>query len=409
MDSGCAILLSFGENAFAKSASTALEDVLLLNPGADQVLFRDTTASFLDVESTPNAVRARRGDPVGHSVEYWRQGTELGWTSLLTHERHGGGAIGDHGLVDLTLVAHEFGRHAAPGPLVPTNVVAALLSHRGDGVDDAVAALMAGESTAAWCFAEPPPHDRIGDIGLTIVEDGDDLVIDGIKRPIEAAGSADWLLVTGRTGDGITNVLVPASAPGITIRPLTSTDLTRRFATVEFRGVRVARTSVVGTIGGGADDAEWGLRLALALVAAETVGAMQTAFDMTVEWAFDRYSFGRPLASYQALKHRFADMKSWLEASHAIADAAALAVAEGRADAPDLTSAALAYIGEHGARLGHECVQIHGGIGVTFEHDLHLSLRRIVVNRTAYGSPGDHRRRLADLLEQQSDLEEVAS
>lgn len=129
---------------------------------------------------------------------------------------------------------------------------------------------------------------------------------------------------------------------------------------------------------------------------------------MTVEWAFDRYSFGRPLASYQALKHRFADMKSWLEAGHAIADAAAVAVALQAADAAAQVSAAAAFIGSHGIELGQDCIQIHGGIGLTFEHDLHLFLRRIQVNQSVYGSPAQHRARLADLV--QLDVEtEMAS
>jgi alkylation response protein AidB-like acyl-CoA dehydrogenase len=135
-------------------------------------------------------------------------------------------------------------------------------------------------------------------------------------------------------------------------------------------------------------------------MAAESVGAMQTAFDMTVEWAFDRYSFGRPLASYQELKHRFADLKTWLEASHAIADASAVAVAAGAPDAGELASAAKAYIGHYGAELLQDCVQIHGGIGVTFEHDLHLFLRRVTLNRALLGTPAEHRRRIVDILEQ---------
>ena len=129
----------------------------------------------------------------------------------------------------------------------------------------------------------------------------------------------------------------------------------------------------------------------------------QAAFEMTVEWGFDRYSFGRPLASYQALKHRFASMKTWLEASHAISDEAAVATASGAADAPLLVSAAKAYVGDFGLELAQECVQMHGGIGVTFEHDLHLFLRRVTVNRALFGTPADHRRRLAQL-----EVEDVA-
>ena len=122
---------------------------------------------------------------------------------------------------------------------------------------------------------------------------------------------------------------------------------------------------------------------------------MDVAFDMTMDWAFDRYTFGRPLASYQALKHRFADMKSWLEASHAVSDAAAEAVADGTALAGETACAAKSYIGEQGVELAQDCVQLHGGIGVTYEHDLHFFLRRITLDRLLYGTPAEHRRWLA--------------
>jgi len=140
-------------------------------------------------------------------------------------------------------------------------------------------------------------------------------------------------------------------------------------------------------------------RLALVILNAEAVGAMEAAFEMTVEWAFDRYSFGRPLASYQEIKHRFADMKSWLEASHAISDAAAAAVEAHAPEASELVSVAKAYIGEYGGELLQDCVQIHGGIGVTFEHDIHLFLRRVTLNRALYGTPADHRQRIATFAE----------
>jgi alkylation response protein AidB-like acyl-CoA dehydrogenase len=126
------------------------------------------------------------------------------------------------------------------------------------------------------------------------------------------------------------------------------------------------------------------------------VGAAQVAFDLTLDWAFSRYSFGRPLASYQEIKHRFADMKMWLEASHALADAAARHAEPDEAAARAVTTAK-AYAGDYLAELVQDCVQLHGGIGVTYEHDLHLYLRRITVDRLTYGTPADHRRRLGAL------------
>ena len=373
---------------------------MLLNPTDDQALLQQTTATFLDELVPPDVLRSLRDDPSGQPEGYWARGAELGWTSLLVREDHGGGAVGDHGLVDLTLIATEFGRHAAPGPLGPTNVVAALLSRRGgDGHADAVHAIVAGTSMAAWCLHEPAPSHRWGHWVLDARVDGDEIVLNGTKRPVDSANVADLLLVTGRTDDGLTNVLVPSATPGVTVRPMKSLELTRRYAAVEFDDVRLPRTAAVGDVGAADADVEWAARLGMVIAAAESVGAMQATFDMTVQWGFDRYSFGRPLASYQALKHRFADMKSWLEASHAIADAAALAVATDEPDAVEISLAASAYIGQYGPELAHDCVQIHGGIGVTFEHDLHFFLRRIIANRASYGTPDEHRRRLADILE----------
>jgi alkylation response protein AidB-like acyl-CoA dehydrogenase len=365
---------------------------------ADQEFFRETTARFLDDQVPVATLRALRDDPVGAPADYWRQGAELGWTSPLVGEELGGGSVSGDGLVDLSLIAYEFGRHAAPGPLTTTNVVAAALAAAGEAHADTVAALISGESVASWAFGEPAPNDRLGVVTVDVRVDGRDVVVSGVKRPVEAAADADVFLVTGRTGDGLTQVVVPANAPGVSVTPLTTVDLTRRAGTVSFDAVRLPARAVVGEVGGAADAVERQIQIAAVLCAAETTGAMQRAFDMTVEWAFERYSFGRPLASYQALKHRFADMKMWLEVSHAASDAAADAVGAGAADAAARSSAAKAYTGENGAELAHDCVQLHGGIGVTFEHDLHLYLRRITLNRALYGTPADHRQRLASIL-----------
>jgi alkylation response protein AidB-like acyl-CoA dehydrogenase len=372
---------------------------MLLALSSDQELFSETTAKLLDEIVPVGELRRLRDDPVGFDREYWRRGAELGWTSLLVGEEHGGGSIGEHGLVDLTLVAHQFGCHAAPGPLAVTNVVAATLSATGHGGDGVLDGLLTGASLATWCLGEPVPNDRLGTVTLDIRPEGDEVVVHGVKRPVESAAVADHLLVTGRTGSGLTQVLVPTGTPGVSVVPMESVDLTRRFSVVTFEDVRLPAASVVGSVASADGQVGRQLEWALAIACAESVGAMQAAFDMTVEWSFDRYSFGRPLASYQELKHRFADMKTWLEAGHAISDAATRAVATGSPTAAELLSTAKAFVGDYGSELLQDCVQIHGGIGVTFEHDLHLYLRRHTVNRALFGTPADHRQRLTDIIE----------
>jgi alkylation response protein AidB-like acyl-CoA dehydrogenase len=367
----------------------------------DQAFLRDTTARFLDERAPSGTLRALRDDPLGYDPDFWRQGAALGWTSLLVDERHGGGSVSGRGLVDATLLAHEFGRHAAPGPFLPCNLVAGALSAIPSEAGAALLErLLDGSSVAAWCFAEGRPGGhRPEGVTLEVRVEGGEVVVSGTKRPVEAAMPASHLLVTGRTGRGLTQVLVPADAPGVSLEPMRSVDLTRRFWSVTFDQVRVPASGVLGEPGTADDQVVRQLCTALVLLCAESVGAMDAGFAMTSEWLFDRYSFGRPLASYQEIKHRFADMKTWLEAAHAIADAAADAVSGGPGDPEELAAIAKAFVGEYGAELLQDCVQMHGGIGITFEHDLHLFLRRLTLDRGLLGTPADQKRLVTDLLE----------
>jgi alkylation response protein AidB-like acyl-CoA dehydrogenase len=272
-----------------------------------------------------------------------------------------------------------------------------------DDHDELLAGLLTGTAVASWCHSEPRPNDRLGEVGLDVRLVGSDIVLNGTKRPVESAELATHLLVTGRTGSGLTQVVVPTDAIGIAIRPMHSVDLTRRFHEINFQDVRAPKNAVIGDIGGAGAQVERQLQLALVIGTSESVGAMQIALDMTIEWAFDRYSFGRPLASYQELKHRFADMKTWLEASHAVSDAAARAVAFHSPHSDELVSAAKAFVDDYGSELIQDCVQIHGGIGVTFDHDIHLYLRRHTMNRSLHGTAAEHRRRMTDILERGQD------
>ena len=191
---------------------------MLLTLDPDQDLFRDTTAKLLSELVPVSELRRLRDDPAGFDDEYWRRGAELGWTSLLVSEELGGGSIGGQGLVDLALVAYEFGRHAAPGPLLVTNVVAATLSETGDSrFKEVIGDILAGTSIVTWCLAEPPPDDQLDQVDLDIRVDGNEVVLNGVKRPVESGGRADHLLVSGRTGNGRTQVLVPAGAAGLSI------------------------------------------------------------------------------------------------------------------------------------------------------------------------------------------------
>jgi alkylation response protein AidB-like acyl-CoA dehydrogenase len=350
----------------------------------DQEFFRDTTRKFLESECPLTKVRQLAATADGFEREYWRRGAELGWASLLVPEELGGGTISGRGVVDLTLVADAFGRFVSPGPLLPANVVAAALVRAGtiEQQQETLPAVMAGEVVAGWCD---------GEAGVTAVAVGRDFRLSGRVTPVEAAAQADVLLLTAAFDGAPAQFLVPAGAAGLVVTPLDGLDLVRRYASVELDGVTVPATAAVGAPGAAEVDVRHQRRIALVIQTAEMVGAAATVFDFTVEWAFNRYSFGRPLASYQELKHRFADMKTWLEAGHAIAASAARAVQDDATDADITPRIAKAYIGEYVPELVQDCVQMHGGIGVTFDHDIHLYLRRVTVDRVTHGSPSDHR------------------
>jgi len=368
------------------------------NLTSDQELLRDTTARFLGDQVPLSLMRKElRNHPAGFDPAYWQSGAELGWTMLLVGEDDGGGSVSGRGAVDLALIAYEFGKHAAPGPLVDCNVVAAALSGQSGDLQQAVLGeVISGASIATSCLGAAP-WQRPGEATIRIRRDGDDVVIDGSVRPVESAKQAEYFLVTGMGEGGMTQVVVPADAPGIEIKALKGMDVTRRFGSVTFNGVRAPASALLGEYGRAGEQVSRQIQNAAVILSAESVGAMDAAFDMTLDWAFGRYTFGRALASYQALKHRFADMKSWLEASHAISDAAAEAVADQTDLAAETASAAKSYIGVQGPELAQEGVQLHGGIGVTYEHDLHFFLRRVTLDSLLYGTPAEHRRLIAQI------------
>lgn len=365
----------------------------------DQELLRATARRFLDAQMPLTRVRELAAEPSGFDRRWWRDAATLGWTSLLVDEEHGGGSVSGCGLLDLLMVAEELGRTVAPGPLVPSNVVAWALAREGASAGAGVlAGVLSGDTITAWAFAEPKSPwitTRLATVA-TAVDGGYSLT--GVKTYVEAGAEADHLLVTAAMGEGVSQFLVPAAASGVTVGRLEALDTTRRYATVRLDDVRLPAAAMVGEPGGSARAVERQLELALVLQCAETNGAVDRVFEFTLEYMAERYSFGRPLASYQALKHRVADMKLWLETCHATTTAAARAVQRDDPSSPELVSAMKAFVGQYSTAIVQECVQLHGGIGVTWEHDLHLYLRRVTTNRQMYGGPLEHRARIADMM-----------
>jgi alkylation response protein AidB-like acyl-CoA dehydrogenase len=357
----------------------------------EQALFQETVRRFVETETPISRVREISENPDGFDHDWWRQAAELGWTSLLVPEDLGGGSISDDGVADLAIVAEEVGRGVAPGPLLPVNVVAASVARSGstDQQTEILPGLLDGRLLGAWCYHEPSGGWWPEDVGLEaeLVDGG--FRLEGTKQAVEGAVQAHYLLVTARVDGALTQFLVPADSEGIRIVSQQSLDLVRRFGEVHFDGVDVGPDCLLGQVGGAIDDVRYQFHIALVLQAAEMAGASGRVFEFTLEYSFDRFTFGRPLASYQALKHRFADMKLWLETGYATTDQAAIGVSRGD-DAARLASVAKSYVGDRSVEIIQDCVQMHGGIGVTWEHDIHLYLRRAAVDRELFGSPEDH-------------------
>lgn len=366
----------------------------------DQKTFRDATRDFLAKTSSSRHIRSLADSGAGPDRALWSQGAELGWTAMLVPETLGGGTVSGEPLRDLCLVAREFGRTCAPGPLLTTSAVLAGLAAAGESQSDAIEAIMSGEVLASWAFYEPErgwDPSTPGTVARPLPGGGFSLT--GVKDRVEAGEWADLFLVTAASPDGPVQLLVPRNTPGLSVTPSWSLDATRRFATITFTGVSLPPEAVVQRGGAAEAAVEAQLDSAALLAAAEMTGSLQTMFDATLQWMFDRYTFGRPLASYQALKHRMADNKTAMEACLASVAGAARAMDSGSPDASEMVSIAKAYVGHKVPSILQDFVQLHGGLGVTWEHDLHLYLRRAACDSVLYGTPDEHRQRIAAILE----------
>ncbi|MGA7053495.1 MAG: acyl-CoA dehydrogenase family protein [Mycobacterium sp.] len=365
----------------------------------EKILFTSTSEAFLKKEAPLSRVRELHAAGVSFDPVWWRRAAELGWAGLLVPEDLGGGSVSGSGVTDLATVAEQLGKTVAPGPLYPVSIVLAGLVSCAERRAHAaiIESLVSGEKVASWAVSEPGRGWAPLDPSVTATEIGSGTDsgyrIDGTKDRVEAGAQSAVLLVVARCGSDASEVrqfLVPTDAPGVRITPQQSVDLVKQYARVDFDGVVVERSAAVGAAAETAASIDRQSQLAQVLQCSEVVGILQTVFDFTVQWALDRHTFGRPLASYQALKHRFADMKLWLEACRATTAAAVADVAANSPAAGLSASIAKSYVGEMAGQIVHGCVQMHGGIGVTWEHDLHLYLRRVTLYRSMFGTPEEH-------------------
>jgi alkylation response protein AidB-like acyl-CoA dehydrogenase len=362
----------------------------------ERLLFASTAQAFLEKEAPLSRVRELHAAGTSFEPDWWQQAAELGWASLLVPEQLGGGSVSGDGVADLALIAEQIGRTVAPGPLHPVSTVLAGLvdAEDADRHSDTIESLVSGELVASWAVYEPGKQWAPLTASTTATPTATGFRIDGVKDRVEAGAESGVLLVVANCEGTLRQFLVPVDAAGVTIEPQQSIDLVKSYAKVTFDGVEVSESAAVGTADQTAALIARQSQIAQILQCAEVVGILDTVMDFTVQWGFDRHSFGRPLASYQALKHQFAEMKIWLEACRATSRTAIADVSARTATADLSASIAKSYVGEHAAPMLQRCVQLHGGIGVTWEHDLHMYLRRTTLYRSMFGTPEEHNLRV---------------
>jgi alkylation response protein AidB-like acyl-CoA dehydrogenase len=364
----------------------------------DQRLFQDTTVRFIESELPMSSVRALHEDPTGYDRQWLQRSADLGWFAMMVPEDNGGGSISGAGLLDATIVAEELGRHMQPGPFIPMNVVALAIAESGSEAQRSAVLpqIVSAEQVATWAV-----HDEHGNwdagAGVTAAPMGAGWSLRGTRGCVEDAQSADLLLVVAQVDGRPAQFLVPTASTNLTITALNTLDLSRRFADVVLDGVAVPSSALVGAVGA-ERSLQRQLDVALVLLCAETVGVIDWMFSHTVQYAKDRTAFGRPIGSFQSLKHIMADLGMYVEMAKAGALAAARAVQNSGDDASEVAAMAASFVGDVAVMVSQEALQIHGGIGYTWEHDLHLYLRRARSNSLMFGEPGWHRERVVTLL-----------
>ncbi len=374
----------------------------------DQRLLLEATESFIKAalplarvrELIDAGPRDIGGGDTGLAVgpAYRKQAAELGWFAFLAPEDLGGGGVSGEGLRDAAIFAELRGRSLQPGNFTDTNVVVSALTAHGSAQqrEAVLPALVAGEAAAAWAVAGPA-GDWSGPAGVTATEADGGYRLSGAKALVTEAQAADWLLVTAAAPGGPAQFLLPASAPGLTVEVMPGLDLTRRLGRVRFDDVLAAPAAAVGEPGAAGPAIAAQLDVACVLSVAETAGAMQYLFDLSLQYSKDRIAFGRPIGSFQALKHQLADTSLAVELSHACATGAAKAVQAGGPGAGEAASLAKSFIGDAAVEVAHKSWQIFGGISYTWEHDFHFYLRRLSTDAALYGSPAWHRERVCQL------------
>jgi alkylation response protein AidB-like acyl-CoA dehydrogenase len=362
-----------------------------------QKLLKESARALLARECGAGRVRELMETETAHDEGLWRSMAEQGWTGLVVPEEQGGLGLG---LVEMAAVAEEMGRACLPGAFLSTLFAAALVERAGSAEQRAkyLEPVAAGELKATVALLEEGASWDAGAVKLEASRDGGGLTLKGRKLFVPDAGVADLLVCVARDGDSLALLPVGRGAEGLTVKPMPSMDATRKLYEVSFDGVSVAERDALGADG----DARGALRgaseAATAVLCAEMVGGMQWVLDTTVEYAKTRQQFGRPVGSFQAVQHMCADMLLMTESARSAAYYAAWALTENDPAARAAVSVAKAYCSDAYREVANRGVQVHGGIGFTWEHDLQLYYKRSKSSETLFGDATFHRERIARLV-----------
>ncbi len=357
----------------------------------EQQAIKATARDFLASRFKSARMREIAASDDGTDPAGWTEMAELGWAGLALPEEWGGQGLG---IVDLAVLFEEMGYALAPSPLLSNTAAGLALSLCGsdDQRERHLRPLAAGErrgTPALWDAGSPA---TIGEFTMEARDDGEGVVLDGEKVLVMDAAGADFFLVA--TGDGRRHI-VDNGADGVTVTPEATIDPTRRFYSVRFDSVGVAAAD---TLPGEAADYYPVFHRICVAIAAESTGIAQRTMEMAVEYAKDRQQFGRPIGAYQAVSHRCAQMLLETENARSAVYGAAWAADAEPESLPLAASTAKAYASDAGWRVPNASIQVHGGIGFTWEHDLHFFLKRGRSNAAMFGDSKWHRERVADVV-----------
>ncbi len=357
----------------------------------EQQAIRSTAREFLAARYRSERIRELVGSEAGFEQSDWEEMAELGWPGLALPEEWGGQGLG---IVDLAVVFEEMGYALAPSPLLSTTVAGLALAANGseEQKERWLRPLASGDARGTLALFDAGSSASIGRFEMEAKPDGDGIVLDGEKALVMDASTADFFLVA--TSDGRRH-LVERGAEGVSVGAEESIDLTRRLHSVRFDAVKVGSGA---TLNGGQEDYLPVLWRACVAIAAESTGIAQRTMEMAIEYAKDRQQFGRPIGAYQAVSHRCAQMLLETENSRSAVYGAAWAADAEPESLPLAASMAKAYASDAGWRVPDASIQVHGGIGFTWEHDLHFFLKRGRANAATFGDARWHRERVADAV-----------